>query len=368
MCVEKNKYRIRPSVAIVKQENYVEIFKSNVRESLRINIIYEKISDLLFQFNGIQDLYEIASSNNIEIDDLIALATYLNNENVLINVDCEYCLDDFNQNARLYNSIEEYSTSTSEVVNKISTLRKKTVLIIGMGAVGTWLTHSLAMNGVLNFILVDDDKVELSNLHRQDMMFENDIESYKVDAVERNLNDIGINNILKINEKLDDSFFEKHDLSFDLAINCSDYPSVDKTSEIISKFCMSKAIPHMIGGGYNLHLTLIGQAVIPGKTACYNCYDHALSKLSSDELYGVKKLHRPFRKIGSFAPLCSLSASITALEAFKILIEAYEYLTITNRRTEFRLETMDFSHIPIPKRQDCSWCGQNGIYKDERYD
>lgn len=368
MYVESNKYRIRPSVALVRQGENLEIFKSNIRESIAIKIGYDEVSELLFQFDGSKTLKELAISNSVEIEDLISLVSYLNNENVLIDVNEEYCREDFLENSRVYNSIEEYSKSTLEVIKKKSMLNEKTVLIIGLGAVGTWVAHSLGMAGVSNFILVDDDKVELSNLHRQDMMFEDDVGSYKVDAVKKNLNEIGVNNVFVLREKIDDDFFVSSGLQFDLAINCADFPSVDKTSEIVAKYCMGKSIPHMIGGGYNLHLTLIGQAVIPGKTACFNCFDQELSKLNTDSLDGVRKLHRPLRKIGSFGPLCSLSASITSIEAFKILIEAYEFLTIINKRTEFRLETMDFSHLDIPKIENCSWCGINGMYSEKFYD
>lgn len=368
MYVGNNKYRIRPSIALVRQDENLEIFKSNTRESLAIKIGYNEISELLFQFNGLKTVKELASSNSIEVEELISLVSYLNNENVLIDVNEEYCREDFLENPRIYNSIEEYSKSTLEVVKKVSMLKEKTVLIIGLGAVGTWVAHSLGMTGVSNFILVDDDKVELSNLHRQDMMFEDDIESYKVDAAKRNLNEIGVNNVSVLYEKIDDDFFVSNELQFDLVINCADFPSVDKTSAIVAKYCMSNSIPHMIGGGYNLHLTLIGQAVIPGKTACFNCFDQELNKLNTDSLDGVKKLQRPLRKVGSFGPLCSLSASITSTEAFKILIEAYEFLTIINKRTEFRLESMDFSHLDIPKIENCSWCGINGTYSENYHE
>ena len=78
----------------------------------------------------------------------------------------------------------------------------------------------------------------------------------------------------------------------DLIINCADEPNVDKTSRIVAEYAMEKRIPHIIGGGYNLHLTLIGQTIIPFKTACFECFNLFLKELNDTSLRNVKKLHK----------------------------------------------------------------------------
>lgn len=64
------------------------------------------------------------------------------------------------------------------------------VLILGCGGTGTHVAWNLAALGVKNFILIDDDKVELSNLNRQLLYDINDIGNYKVDSLERKLRNI----------------------------------------------------------------------------------------------------------------------------------------------------------------------------------
>jgi hypothetical protein len=125
---------------------------------------------------------------------------------------------------------------------------------------------------------------------------------------------------------------------------------------------MEKEIPHLVGGGYNLHLTLIGQTVIPGKTACIKCFDNALRKINELDLIGVRKLQRPNRKIGSFGPLCALSASLTAIEALKILINKYHCLVNVGKRIEFRVNEQDFFIQEIPRDINCEWCGKLGLF------
>jgi len=229
-------------------------------------------------------------------------------------------------------------------------------MVIGMGAVGTWVVDTLVRTGVTQFILVDDDKIELSNLHRQDFFFNDDVGKFKVDCVEEKLQQFSKPCIIKIYEKLDDNFFLNHPLLADLVINCADYPSVDYTTNIVGKECMLKNIPHLVGGGYNLHLSLIGQTVIPNETACVKCFDTALKKINNDAFKGVKKLNRKDRKIGSFGPLCALSASLTSIEALKILINKHHSLVNTNKRIEFRTKEQDFYIKTILRDKECEWC------------
>lgn len=46
-------------------------------------------------------------------------------------------------------------------------LKNKTVLVIGIGGVGSFCVEALARTGIGHLILVDKDKVESSNINRQ---------------------------------------------------------------------------------------------------------------------------------------------------------------------------------------------------------
>ncbi|MFW2608510.1 ThiF family adenylyltransferase, partial [Aliarcobacter butzleri] len=112
-------------------------------------------------------------------------------------------------------------------------------MIFGLGAVGTWIVDMLARDGIKEFILVDDDSVDISNLHRQDFYFEDDINKKKLDVIEIKLKQLDSRiNIKKIFKKLDYDFFNDFNEKFDLAINCADYPNVDTTTKIIASECM----------------------------------------------------------------------------------------------------------------------------------
>ncbi|MHA4988089.1 HesA/MoeB/ThiF family protein [Cetobacterium somerae] len=357
-------YKLRPSIAVVELENRIEFFLTNIRKSISLEGLTE-VKEFLFKFDGKKELEEILENENLDErsrDEAKYLIEYLNEKNILLKIDENYKAT-YKEYPRVYNLLEDYFNSVSKVNKAFERVKTSRVMIIGLGAVGTWVAHNLVMSGVENLILVDFDKVELSNLHRQVGFFSEDIGRYKIDALSDRLLEFNENlKIIKIKDKLDSEFFKRIDFTkIDLIINCADYPSVDKTSIIVGEYCMKNNINHLIGGGYNLHLSLIGQVVIPGKTACVKCFEKSLEELNKIDTKNIKKLENKDRKVGSFSPLTSLSASITSNEAFKCLAGISE-LVMNDNRSEFLIKDMNFRNIKMTRRKDCDWCGEEGEF------
>ena len=59
-------------------------------------------------------------------------------------------------------------------------IKKARLLIVGVGGLGCPLISYLAASGVGNMCIVDHDKVELSNLNRQILFNNSDLNKYKV--------------------------------------------------------------------------------------------------------------------------------------------------------------------------------------------
>ncbi len=70
-------------------------------------------------------------------------------------------------------------------------LAKRRALVIGAGGLGTPALMALARAGIGRIIAVDDDIVELSNLHRQLLYQEADVGGDKLDAAARALEGLG---------------------------------------------------------------------------------------------------------------------------------------------------------------------------------
>lgn len=361
MSVGSRKYRLRSCIAIVVHGQLVEFFDSNIRTGFSIELDYPNVTELLHKFDGSLTILDIGILYpEIDFNELLAFVQFLHDKRVLIEVDEDYPEAYVNFRPRLINTLETFFGSTSDVNKSISQGMRKNIFIIGLGAVGTWVLHCLVKAGVQNITVMDDDNVEISNIHRQDLFFEGDIGTSKVDAARSNIKNaygIEIETVCKRMENIEDIYSLK--IQPDLIINCADYPSVDFTSRLVSDFCLKYRIPHIIGGGYNLHLTLVGQVIIPGVTACLHCFDKALSSANTADLFGVKKLNRKNRKTGSLGPVCAISASITATEAIKIVFDIpLQHLAVINKRLEFSLANFDFGNFPVERNPDCSHCGQ----------
>lgn len=69
-------------------------------------------------------------------------------------------------------------------------LKKQSVSIIGLGALGSTMADTLARGGIGELTLVDRDFVELSNLHRQTLYTEKDLGKPKAEAATHHLTHI----------------------------------------------------------------------------------------------------------------------------------------------------------------------------------
>lgn len=72
----------------------------------------------------------------------------------------------------------------SEAMDK---LRQAHVAVFGIGGVGGYLAEALARSGVGHFDLIDNDKVCLSNINRQIIATEDNLDKYKVDVMKERI-------------------------------------------------------------------------------------------------------------------------------------------------------------------------------------
>lgn len=126
----------------------------------------------------------------------------------------------------------------------LKVLQSKNVLIIGVGGVGQHVSTYLITNGIEKMTIVDFDKVEISNLNRQILLEEKDINGLKVDVVKKALlnknSEASVKTInIKINEdNIKDIITKEYDVVIDAVDNW-------KTKLIISDECNKKRIPFL---------------------------------------------------------------------------------------------------------------------------
>ena len=122
--------------------------------------------------------------------------------------------------------IEKFSRQI--ILKNIGTLgqrkiREAKVLIIGMGGLGCPVSEFLTRSGVGTIGIVDNDKVALSNIHRQTLYTEKDIDKSKVKIAKQRLNKINPKTKINIfNYRLNKVRFSKIIKNYDYIIDGTD--------------------------------------------------------------------------------------------------------------------------------------------------
>lgn len=133
----------------------------------------------------------------------------------------------------------EFERLEQLVGEKYKNIKALKVLVLGVGGVGGYVVESLVRCGISKIILVDFDKVEITNINRQIIALKSTIGKYKVDVFEERIKDISPNcEVVKIKEKITlDNIGLIFDEEVDYIIDACDTINVKK--EII-KVCLNK--------------------------------------------------------------------------------------------------------------------------------
>ena len=146
-------------------------------------------------------------------------------------------------------------------------LSEASVAVVGVGGLGSPVCQYLAAAGIGKLILIDDQKVEPSNLNRQVIHFEEDalLPRYKVESARIKLeafnSDIDIEALpMKLEEET--SFILE---SADLAVDCLDN---QKGRYLLNRICLKRGIPMVHGAVEGLSGHVL--SIVPGGP-CLRC-------------------------------------------------------------------------------------------------
>lgn len=126
-------------------------------------------------------------------------------------------------------------------IDSLEKIKSTTVAVIGLGGVGGYAVESLVRSGIENLIIVDYDRIDISNINRQIISNVNNIDKYKTEAWEERIKLINPNvKLISLNIKLDFSNIDKlFDYHFDYLIDAID--DIPMKQEIIKK-CLNNDI------------------------------------------------------------------------------------------------------------------------------
>ncbi|MEE9597101.1 MAG: molybdopterin-synthase adenylyltransferase MoeB [Acidiferrobacterales bacterium] len=221
-------------------------------------------------------------------------------------------------------------------------LLRSRVLIVGMGGLGSPAAIYLAASGLGHLVLVDHDKVDLTNLQRQIAHNTDALGDDKVDSAKRTL--LALNpetRITTINMRLEDDNLAGQIELADAVVDASDNFA---TRFAVNRLCVEKKTPLISGAVVQLE----GQVTVfrPDRndSPCYRC------------LY--KETGEPEMRCAEFgvlAPVAGIIGSIQATEIIKVLLDLGE--TLTGRLMIVDAYTMEIRTTKLTRDPACPVCG-----------
>mgnify|MGYP001168970757 CR=1 FL=1 len=148
-------------------------------------------------------------------------------------------------------------------------IKSSKVLILGMGGLGCPLSIYLASLGIGTIGIVDNDKVELSNLNRQIIYNIKDIGKFKIDVAKKKIKEINNKTKIKshkirVNKKNIDKLIKNFDIICDGTDNFETRLMVNDSSLKQKKILISAAV-----SGFDGHIFKFD---FKKKTPCYRCF------------------------------------------------------------------------------------------------
>ena len=138
--------------------------------------------------------------------------------------------------------------------NNFKKIKTSSVCIVGLGGVGGYAVEGLVRSGIGKLILVDYDKIDVTNLNRQIITNQKNINCYKTDEAEKRIKDINPNcEVIKLNIKLDENNIKDlFQYEFNYLIDACDTIIV---KELLIKLCLQNKIKIIssMGTGNKIH-------------------------------------------------------------------------------------------------------------------
>ena len=184
-------------------------------------------------------------------------------------------------------------------------LHNATVALVGMGGLGCPVSQSLIASGIGKLIIIDGDKVELSNLHRQPLYGVEDIGQLKVQVAKKKLMQLNESAIV---EPIEEFLDEKNGINFlsdaEIIIDATDNI---QTRQLIDRLSKKLEVPMVYGGLYRYE----GQVAVLNANGSPGYVDLFPEPTSSGDACA---------DAGVLGMLPGIIGNIQALEAVKLIV------------------------------------------------
>ncbi len=226
-------------------------------------------------------------------------------------------------------------------------LRHSKVAVVGLGGLGTISSLYLALAGVGHLRLIDQDTVELNNLHRQVLYSINNLRYPKVEVAGDRIRQVNPDvKIEPVPENVREGNIDKLVSGVDCIVDGLDNM---RTRYLLNRASVRHKIPYVFGAAIGIEGNL--SVFSPPETPCLECILPNLddTRMPTCDTRGV------------LGATTGIIGSLQAMEAIKLLAGMGGSLKGKLMVCDFR--DMYFTTIDVFKRSDCPVCGKKQLTK-----
>jgi len=261
----------------------------------------------------------------------------------------------FDRQLRYFSDISTGPTA-SQCQELLATAR---IAVLGVGGLGGWSALNLACCGVGEMLLLDFDRVEMSNLNRQVLYTEADIGRLKAEAAAERLSAFNSAMVAEARvQKLDSEEAVAETIAgYDMVIDACDWPAHD-IEHWINSACFKARIP-FIAMSHFPPIARVGPMYVPGVTGCFECQEAGYRR--TYPLFDVAMEQQRGREspAATLGPACGLIGGQVGLDVMHELTGLAHPSTLGVGHI-YDLRTMAVEHEPVVPEPDCPVCGYLG--------
>ena len=311
-------FQLNPSLSIISNPNLKKIrFGHLAPHAFEMEDNFDQIEAVINQLKSQRQLLRTEIINIVE-SNFTESASQIVDDLINLKIIVPYhCASERYARHKLYYQNGNFPLDAQDL------LATKSILLIGVGGIGSTCATLLNAAGIGGLILADSDKVELSNLTRTTLFEQTDISSSKVEKAKEQLkrrnSTTQIECIPEILTQKTYSVFAKAFERTDLVILSGD--SGPELHKQVYQLSIQTNTPIMNSGYIETH-GVIGPITL-GKN---QCREDEIKQLASADIQLNPNYQAP-----SYGPLNSLVSSITVNEVIRYFLTPQETKTLNNR-------------------------------------
>ena len=213
------------------------------------------------------------------------------------------------------------------------------VLVVGAGGLGCPVIDYLSRAGVGNIGIVDNDKVNISNIHRQSLYSSKDVGKFKVNVAKQKVK--LVNPQIKIKTfkvRIDNKNIEKIFKNYDFIVDGSDN---FKTKFLLNKYCLNHKKILIVGAISKMDGHIFTFDYKNKNNPCLKCF---YQTEPSDEILNCEYE-------GILGPVAGIVGNIQAIEVLKKILKIGD--KSDKKILILDLSKLDFRRVEFKKKTGC---------------